>query len=122
MRKYLIVASILLFPAAAAAQDATSPTAPAAMPATPSLSETVPLPRAESGLDGYQVAAISIGAIAGVVVANVVTGGLIAPVMMAGAGGAGVMAHGVGWMAVKAGVTAVGAVGGGYAGDWVYQQ
>jgi hypothetical protein len=122
MRKFLIVVSILLFPAAAAAQDATSPTPPAAVPATPSLSETVPLPRAESGLDGYQVAAISIGALAGVVVANVVTGGLIAPVLMAGAGGAGVMAHGVGWMAVKAGVTAVGAVGGGYAGDWVYQQ
>jgi hypothetical protein len=122
MRKLLIVASILLFPAAAAAQDATAPTPPAAAPATPSLSETVPIPRAESGIDGYQVAAISVGAIAGVVVANVVTGGLIAPVLMAGAGGAGVMAHGLGWMAVKAGVTAVGAVGGGYAGDWAYSQ
>jgi hypothetical protein len=119
MRKFLIVASILLFPAAAAAQEAP---APSAAPSTPSLSETVPLPRAESGLDGYQVAAISVGALAGVVVANVVTGGLIAPVLMTGAGGAGVMAHGLGWMVVKAGVTAVGAVGGGYAGDWVYQQ
>jgi hypothetical protein len=120
MRKFLIVESILLFPAAAAAQEATAPAAPSS--STPSLSETVPLPRAESGLDGYQVAAISVGALAGVMVANVVTGGLIAPVLMTGAGGAGVMAHGVGWMAVKAGVTAVGAVGGGYAGDWVYQQ
>lgn len=122
MRKFLIVASILLFPAAAAAQEATLPAAPSAAPSTPSLSETVPLPRAESGLDGYQVAAISIGAIAGVVVANVVTGGMIAPVMMAGAGGAAVMADGMGWMAVKAGVTLAGAVGGGYVGDWVYQQ
>jgi hypothetical protein len=118
MRKFLIVASIALFPAAAAAQEATAPAASS----TPSLSESVPLPRAESGLDGYQVAAISVGALAGVVVANMVTGGLITPVLMSGAGGAGVMAHGVGWMAVKAGVTAVGAVGGGYAGDWVYQQ
>jgi hypothetical protein len=80
------------------------------------------VPRTESGIDGYHVAAISVGAIAGVIVANVVTGGLIAPVLMTGAGGAGAMAHGVGWMAVKAGVTAVGAVAGGYGGDWVYSQ
>jgi hypothetical protein len=122
MRKFLIVTSIVLFPAVAAAQDATAPAPPAIVPDKPTLSESVPLPRSETGLDGYQVAAISIGALAGVVVANVVTGGLITPVLMSGAGGAGVMAHGVGWMAVKGGVTAVGAVAGGYGGDWVYQQ
>jgi uncharacterized protein YcfJ len=121
MHKSLIVASLVLFPATAFAQDATAPTPPAVVIEKPSLSDAVPTPRETSEADGYRVAAISAGAVAGVVVANVLTGGLITPVLLAGSGGA-VMSHGLGWMAVSTGTTAVGAVAGGYAGDWLYEQ
>jgi hypothetical protein len=120
MRKSLIVASLVLLPGAALAQDATAPTPPAPVIEAPSLSETVPLPRQASEEDGYRVVAISAGAVAGVVVANVLTGGLITPVLL-GSGGA-FMAHGFTSAAVSASTTALGAVAGGMTGNWLYEQ
>lgn len=120
MRKSLIVASLVILPGAALAQDATAPTPPAPVIEAPSLSETVPLPRQASEEDGYRVVAISAGAVAGVVVTNVLTGGLITPVLL-GSGGA-FMGHGLTWAAVSTGTAAVGAVAGGMAGDWLYEQ
>lgn len=64
-----IVASLLLYPvAAAAAQDA-------------------PVPRVDTDASGYRVLAIAAGAVAGVIVANIVTSGMITPMLVAATGG-----------------------------------
>jgi hypothetical protein len=69
-----IVASLLLYPvAAAAAQD-------------------VPAPRQEAEVSGYRVLAIAAGAIAGVIVANIVTSGMFTPMLMAATSGSPEMA------------------------------
>lgn len=68
---------------------------------------------------GYHVVAISAGAVAGVIVANALTGGLATPVMTIGAGGGvAVWEGGAALWSIVA--TAAGAVVGGYFGDWVY--
>jgi len=117
MRHFIVVATLLLVPVAASAQDA------------PYGSQSAPTPRLETGVDGYRVAAIAAGAVAGVVVANAVTGGIITPVLMAGSGmPVGAMAQPAlaattyTFMAVQAGVLGAGAVVGGYVGNWVYAQ
>ena len=70
---------------------------------------------------GYHVVAISAGAVAGVIVANALTGGLATPVMTIGAGGGVAVWEGgtALWSIVS---TAAGAVVGGYFGDWLYRR
>jgi|KBSSwiStaDraftv2_1062776.scaffolds.fasta_scaffold747158_2 hypothetical protein len=70
---------------------------------------------------GYHVVAISAGAVAGVIVANALTGGLATPVMTIGAGGGVAVWEGGAalWSIVS---TATGAVVGGYFGDWLYHR
>lgn len=69
-----IVASLLLYPvAAAAAQDA-------------------PVPPVDTNASGYRVLAIAAGAVAGVIVANIVTSGMITPMLMAATSGSPEMA------------------------------
>ena len=65
MRKlFLALGFLLALPAMAMAQDAAAPAAPADA--------------------GYHVVAVSAGAVAGVIVANALTGGLATPVMTIG--------------------------------------
>ena len=97
MRKLLLALAFLLgLPAMAMAQDAAAP----------------------ADAD-YHVVAISAGAVAGVIVANALTGGLATPVITIGAGG-GVAALEGGAALWSIVATAVGAVVGGYHGDWIY--
>jgi hypothetical protein len=60
--------------------------------------DTLPIPREpRAGISGYQVAAISLGAVAGVALANYLTGGMLTPMMTlgyAGAEGGAMMAAG----------------------------
>ena len=100
MRKlFLALGFLLALPTMAMAQTATTPADPADA--------------------GYHVVAISAGAVAGVIVANALTGGLATPVMTIGAGGGvAVWEGGAALWSIVA--TAAGAVAGGYFGDWVY--
>jgi len=91
--------------------------------------EVVSLPEmaAELGLsaptdDDYRVSAIAVGAVAGVVIANVATGGMAAPVLVLGTPAAtlAVAQSGAGYIGGLA-ITAFGAFGGGYVVDWLYQ-
>jgi len=129
-----VVAALLLTPGLAMAQATTAP-AGAAAPA-PSLAETVPMPRLlVQEISTYRIAAISVGAVAGVVAANVLTGGFITPLVTAGmaevapaaaaAGAAATAAAATGGSAAleivqQTVVTAASAVVGGYIGDWLY--
>jgi hypothetical protein len=102
MRKlFLALGFLLALPTMAMAQNATAPADPADA--------------------GYHVVAISAGAVAGVIVANALTGGLATPVMTIGAGGGVAVWEGgtALWSIVS---TAAGAVIGGYFGDWVYHR
>jgi len=101
MRKlFLAVGFLLALPTMAMAQSAT--------PADPADA-------------GYHVVAISAGAVAGVIVANALTGGLATPVMTIGSGGGVAVWEGGAalWSIVS---TAAGAVVGGYFGDWLYHR
>lgn len=87
MRRAVAIAGVLLLPFATAAQDG-SPPAVAATQA-PSLSASAPVPRlSEPGMDGYRLAAIAAGAVAGVITVNYFTGGLITPILAYGSGAA----------------------------------
>src|SRR5262245_49718823 len=108
MRKILLIGTVLVLPMNAMAQTA------------PSLAESVPTPGVEANIDGYRVAAISVGAVAGVLVANAVTGGMVTPVLLWGAGDAGLVAAAPAATAAQTAVTAAGALIGGYIGNWVY--
>jgi len=137
MRVFILLFGLIAFPLAASAQDTTVVTKPPAsgtatvdatpaVPAVPnahSLSDVVPKPRLQAEVDTYRVAAIAVGAVAGVVVANAVTGGLITPILMYGSGngaGAAVLASGYTAAATNTLVTAAGAIGGGYIANWIY--
>ena len=112
--------------ATAAPAAAAAPAATAAVPKEPQhevpAAEALPVPHdeIEEG-HSYATAAIATGAVIGVLVANAATGGMMTPVVTAGAmeGGA-VMGTGYLAMASEAVVTAIGAVGGGYLGNWFY--
>lgn len=118
MRHAIVIASLLLLPVPAIAQTAATP--------APSLSETVPLPReVTKGVSGGRVILIAAGAVTGVIVANAITGGMITPVLLLGAenglgGVAAVEAAETGWAIAQVGVTAAGAIVGGYVGNWIY--
>ena len=73
--------------------------------------------------DDYRVSAIAVGAVAGVIVANVVSGGMATPVLALGAPAATSAAAqtGAAYLGALA-ITAIGASGGAYAVDWLYQQ
>lgn len=131
MRVFILLLSLIGFPLAAAAQEAvidpsavveTVPDAPVGAPEQ-SLSTAVPQPRLQAETSVYRVTAIAVGAVAGVVVANAVTGGMITPVLMYGTGtgaSSAMVAGGYSAVATQALVTAVGAIGGGYIGNWIY--
>lgn len=129
MRKLILAFTLAAFGAMSvlvapvSAQTAPPATLPAptveAAPAT-SLSSTVPVPTDPNAIDYYRVAAITAGAVGGIMVANMLAAGL-AGSAAATAGGAAV-ASGASY-AVTTGqvaVSAVGAVIGGYVGSWVY--
>ncbi|WP_207461206.1 hypothetical protein [Azospirillum sp. SYSU D00513] len=88
-----------------------------------SAADPLPMPRdeMEQGHD-YTTAAIAAGAVAGVIVANAATGGIMTPVLTAGALEGGMMGGGYLAMTSQALVSAIGAVGGGYVGNWLYGQ
>jgi hypothetical protein len=128
MRWLAIAVVVLLSPLPALAQTA--------QPSAPTLAESAPMPRAPAAdLSFHNVAAISIGAIAGVIVVNMVTGGMIMPILAAGVAEttptavpavAGAVAPAamasVDYVATasQVAVAAVGAVVGGYVGNWLY--
>ncbi|MGE0254889.1 MAG: hypothetical protein AB7N54_02930 [Alphaproteobacteria bacterium] len=70
----------------------------------------------ETKIDGYRMLAIAAGAVGGAIVTNIVIGGVVSPVLMAGGvgglGGASALVHGVAVVA--------GGIAGGYFGDWLY--
>jgi hypothetical protein len=125
MRTLILGMSLLAFtPAVMAPAYAQQPAAVAPAPTvtTPSQSSTVPAPAIEGETSFYRVAAIAAGAVGGVIVANALTAGMITPVLLTGSGGASAMMAGGGYAltAGQAGVTVVGAVVGGYVGNWLY--
>jgi uncharacterized membrane protein len=91
--------------------------------------ETVSLPQMASELglsapseETYRVSAIAIGALAGIIIANVATGGMATPVLALGtslAGSAAVQGGAV-YLSGLA-TTAIGALGGAYVVNWLYQ-
>lgn len=134
MRVFILLLGLIAFPLAAGAQDTTivtphvadggpvdiTPAVPS-IPHSHSLSEAVPKPRLQAEVDTYRVAAIAVGAVAGVVVANAVTGGMITPILMYGSSsGTAVLANGYTAAATHTLVTAGGAIGGGYIANWIY--
>ena len=96
-------------------------------PAPPS-GESVPFPdlAAAAGLswpgrDTFEVSAIAVGAVAGVITANVATGGMATPVLALGTPVAAAVQGGAAYIGGAA-TTAIGALGGGYVVDWLYPQ
>jgi len=125
MRTLILGLSLLAFtPVAMAPAYAQAPAATVTVPTVtaPSLSHSVPTPTTTEEASFYHVAAIATGAVAGVIVANALTAGMITPVLLAGSNGGGAMMAGGGYAyaAGQAGVTIVGAVVGGYVGNWLY--
>jgi hypothetical protein len=134
MRALVIAIVVLLSPVMALAQTV--------QPPVPSLAETAPMPEPQAAeLSFRHVVAISVGAVAGVIVVNMVTGGMIMPILAAGlvetapatAPGTAAAAvpaaavpaaamGGVDYLATasEAAVVAIGAVVGGYVGNWLY--
>ena len=104
----LILALMLLVMAPLVARADTVVTTPAA-------------PVGDEATSSYRVVAIAVGAVAGVVVANAITGGMATPVLVMGMGGAdaAVLVPGSG-IYVSAATAAIGAVAGGYIGNWLY--
>ena len=68
--------------------------------------------------DTYRVSAMAVGAVAGVIIVNVATGGAATPVMALGA--SATVQSGTAYLGSLA-ITAFAAVGGAYAVDWLYQ-
>ncbi|ADH89492.1 hypothetical protein Snov_2196 [Ancylobacter novellus DSM 506] len=128
MRSLILALTLLTFGAASILPAAAQNQAPATVtppgtevvPST-SLSDSVPKPEDPDATDPYQIVAITVGAVGGIMVANMLTAGLATPAIAA-AGGGGTMAAGAGsaMMASQIAVSAVGAVVGGYVGYWVY--
>ena len=105
MRKILIATVLVLFSVTAQAQEA---------PAT-------------DGGDSWRYVAIGAGALGGIWAANILSAGLLMPIVAGGGigagGGAGVAGMGAGgslFMATRALVTLGGAIAGGYIGAWLY--
>lgn len=106
MRKILIATVLVLFSVTAQAQEAQAPAA---------------------GGDGWRYVAIGAGALGGIWAANVLSAGLLMPVVAGGGfgagGGMGVAGLGAGgslFIATRALVTLGGAIAGGYIGGWLY--
>jgi hypothetical protein len=106
MRAIIFAAALALTPAVANAQSATVSGG------------------SGSTLDGYHIAAISAGAVGGLIVANMLTGGMATPVVAGAVGDGALLTNGSLWFTSisEAAVTAFGAIGGGYVGDWLYSQ
>jgi hypothetical protein len=134
MRILVLALVLLVMPMVAIADEATPP-------AGPSLAETAPPPHTKlEPLSAGHKAVIAIGALAGVVVANIATGGFLTPVLAAGffeaapAAPAVVSAATIAQTSVVAAeetyfvsvgriaVTAAGAVIGGELAGWLYQE
>lgn len=133
MRAMMFAVLLAMLPAVANAQTdnsiTTEPVAPSGSEATTgagSPAETAPMPSGPVDVDGYHIAAIAAGAVGGVIVANIVTGGMATPFMTGAtlANGVTMVANGATWLASlsELAVTGIGAIGGGYVGDWLYNQ
>ena len=127
MRGLIIAFVVLLLPTLALAQSA--------QPATPPLSETVPMPTPPAAdMTFRRVAAISVGAVAGMMILNFATGGMITPILSAGlvdvapaatvpaAAAAAAVPVAIDYLATasQTAITAVGAIAGGFVGNWLY--
>jgi hypothetical protein len=77
------ISSVLLLSGGALAQDG-PPRGVAPQP--PSLSESAPIPRFETRVSPSQFVTIAAGAVAGVVAANFMTGGMLSPILLYGSG------------------------------------
>ncbi|MEP9378621.1 hypothetical protein ABLE91_18035 [Aquabacter sp. CN5-332] len=119
----IVLAQTTPAPARPAAAAAPAPVpVPAPMPAVSEARAAIEPRSASYETTALRVAVISVGAVAGVFVANAVTAGMITPILVATGGNTAAIAAG-GTYAVAAGeaaVTAVGAVIGGYASNWLY--
>ena len=73
------------------------------------------------GEDTFEVPAIALGAAAGVITANVATGGMATPVLALGTPAAAAIQGGAAFIGGAA-TTAIGALGGGYIVEWLYPQ
>jgi hypothetical protein len=127
MRGLIIAFVVLLLPTLALAQSA--------QPATPPLSETVPMPTPPAAdMTFRRVAAISVGAVAGMMILNFATGGMITPILSAGlvdvapaatvpaTAAAAAVPVAIDYLATasQTAITAVGAIAGGFVGNWLY--
>jgi hypothetical protein len=104
MRKFLIATVFVLMSVTAQAQEAPA-----------------------SGGDSWRYVAIGAGALGGIWVANVLSAGLLMPIVASGGigagGGIGVAGMGAGgglFIATRALITVGGAIAGGYIGAWYY--
>ena len=122
-----LLALALLLPAAARADTSGSataaPTAAAvntvATDAATAADAYLPLPRAMTPeVSMYRVAAIALGTVAGAIVGNVLTSGLMTPVLTAGLAGPGIAAVTGSALAVSAVTTTFFAGIGAYLGVW----
>jgi hypothetical protein len=71
------------------------------------------------GAETFEVSAITIGAVAGVIAANVATSGMATPVLALGTPAAAAIQGSAAYIAGVA-TTAIGALGGGYLVEWLY--
>ena len=115
-----VLALIVILPLAGQASAQGTMPAPAPAPSNPVQVQpypgVVPSLPIETEIDGYRMLAIAAGVVGGAVVTNMVVGGIVAPVMMAGGvgglGGVSTLLHGAAVIA--------GGIAGGYVGDWLY--
>jgi hypothetical protein len=79
----MAICSVLVAPHGAVAQGWLPP---AAAPELSSPAQLVPMPPPEADVSRYRVLAIAGGAVIGVIAANVITGGIITPILAVGTG------------------------------------
>jgi hypothetical protein len=124
----LIFIFVLLLPSLAVAQSTSSAATPsnvaaisqpAAAGAAPTSAAGAAPTFAASAWSGYHVAAIALGAASGVVIAHIVTYGVITPILVGTGPGTAVVVLVAGGSAHEAFSTALGVVGG-VVGNWVY--
>ncbi len=103
--------------AADEAKSVAADAADAAVAAARTMAESVPMPRIVAEVDGYRIMAIAAGTAGGLVAANVLTGGLITPILAGGPMITGSYAM----AATQTAAMAAGALVGAYIGNWVYE-
>jgi hypothetical protein len=116
----LIFIFVLLLPSLAVAQSASSDATPSNVAAISQPAAAGAAPASSDGAwSGYHVAAIALGAASGVLIAHIVTYGVITPILVGTGPGTAVVVLVAGGSAHEAFSTALGVVGG-VVGNWVY--